>query len=107
MTTDAAAAPAGTTPAAGPPAVPAPAVAPPAVTVRYFAAAAEAAGVATEALPAGSADDVRAAMVAAHGPDLERVLTRCSLLADGVRVTGGDVVPAGATLDVLPPFAGG
>lgn len=77
------------------------------VTVRYFAAAAEAAGTATEQVPAGTADEVRAALVAAHGADLERVLTRCSLLADGVRVTGEDPVPAGATLDVLPPFAGG
>lgn len=83
-------------------------VAPPAtVTVRYFAAAAEAAGVTTETLPAGTADGVRTAMVAAHGADLERVLTRCSLLADGVRVDGTDAVRPGATLDVLPPFAGG
>nr|WP_182114252.1 MoaD/ThiS family protein [Actinotalea sp. JY-7876] len=77
------------------------------MTVRYFAAAAEAAGVATEALAAGTADELRAAMVAAHGADLARVLTRCALLADGTRVEGEDEVPAGATLDVLPPFAGG
>ncbi|MBX9246782.1 MoaD/ThiS family protein [Actinotalea ferrariae] len=77
------------------------------VTVRYFAAAAEAAGVTTEPVPAGTADAVRAAMVAAHGADLQRVLTCCTLLADGRRVQGDDVVPAGATLDVLPPFAGG
>ncbi|WP_199424966.1 MoaD/ThiS family protein [Actinotalea solisilvae] len=77
------------------------------VTVRYFAAAAEAAGTSTEQTPAGTADAVRAALVAAHGAGLERVLARCALLADGVRVAGEDPVPAGATLDVLPPFAGG
>jgi sulfur-carrier protein len=85
------------------------------VSVRYFAAAAEAAGTTSERLDvvpgsAGgtvTADALRAAMVAAHGADLERVLTRCSLLADGVRVTADDPVPAGATVDVLPPFAGG
>ena len=77
------------------------------ITVRYFAAAAEAAGVDAEQLPAGSAAQVRAAMVASHGPGLDRVLGRCALLADGVRVEGDDLVPAGATLDVLPPFAGG
>lgn len=77
------------------------------VAVRYFAAAAEAAGTVGERLPAGTADEVRAAMVAAHGADLERVLTRCALLADGRRVTGADPVPPGTTLDVLPPFAGG
>jgi len=77
------------------------------ITVRYFAAAAEAAGVDTEQVAAGSAAQVRAAMVAAHGPSLDRVLGRCALLADGTRVEGDDPVPAGATLDVLPPFAGG
>ena len=77
------------------------------ITVRYFAAAAEAAGVDSEQLPAGSAAQVRAAMVAAHGQSLDRVLGRCALLADGTRVEGDDPIPVGATLDVLPPFAGG
>ena len=77
------------------------------ITVRYFAAAAEAAGVDTEQLPAGSAAQVRTAMVAAHGAALDRVLARCSLLAGGTRVDDDDPIPAGTTLDVLPPFAGG
>ena len=76
------------------------------ITVRYFAAAAEAAGVDTEPVPPGTADDVRAFMIAAH-PALAAVLGRCAFLADGVRVEGSDEVAAGATLDVLPPFAGG
>lgn len=77
------------------------------ITVRYFAAAAEAAGVDTEQLPSGSAAQVRAAMVATHGAALDQVLGRCSLLADGTRVDGDDPIPTGTTLDVLPPFAGG
>ena len=78
------------------------------VQVRYFAAAAEAAGTSSETLAATDAGALRAAMVAAHGAPLERVLTRCSLLADGVRLASdADPVPAGATVDVLPPFAGG
>jgi molybdopterin converting factor small subunit len=77
------------------------------ITVRYFAAAAEAAGVDTEQLPSGTAAQVRAAMVDLHGTGLDRVLRRCALLADGTRVEADDPVPAGATLDVLPPFAGG
>ncbi|MBO3085318.1 MoaD/ThiS family protein [Cellulomonas fengjieae] len=77
------------------------------ITVRYFAAAAEAAGVDSEQLPGGTVAQVRAAMVAAHGPGLDRVLDRCALLADGTRVEGDDDIAAGATLDVLPPFAGG
>ena len=78
------------------------------VQVRYFAAAAEAAGMTSETLDASSAGALRAAMVAAHGAPLERVLTRCSLLADGGRLSSdAHPVPAGATVDVLPPFAGG
>jgi molybdopterin converting factor small subunit len=78
------------------------------VVVRYFAGAAEAAGVETEALPADSVGALISAMVGAHGPGLQKVLTRCSLLADGVYVRD-DVAPLadGATVDVLPPFAGG
>ncbi len=78
------------------------------VTVRYFAAAAEAAGTTSEPVRAGDVGELRAAMVAAHGADLARVLTRCSLLAAGVRLTADDTpLPAGSTVDVLPPFAGG
>ena len=76
------------------------------ITVRYFAAAAEAAGVDAESLASGAADDVRAAMIGSH-PALAAVLSRCALLADGVRVEGSDEVTVGSTLDGLPPFAGG
>ena len=78
------------------------------VNVRYFAAAAEAAGVHTEALAAGTVGELRVAMVAAHGVELERVLTRCAVLVDGARLDD-DAAPLadGALADVLPPFAGG
>lgn len=76
------------------------------ITVRYFAAAAEAAGLDTETVPAGTAAQVVAEMTSRH-PDLAVVLTRCALLAEGTRVEGDDAVRAGVTLDVLPPFAGG
>lgn len=78
------------------------------VAVRYFAGAAEAAGTDRESLVASTAGELRAAMVAAHGGELARVLDRCSLLADGVRLDDPRTpVPSGATVDVLPPFAGG
>jgi molybdopterin converting factor small subunit len=81
------------------------------VTVRYFAAAAEAAGVASETLDARehlTAGELRATLVRRHGADLERVLARCALLAAGRRLDD-DAAPvaAGVTVDVLPPFAGG
>ena len=80
------------------------------ITVRYFAAAAEAAGVDTETFDTATitAAGLRRAMVAAHGADLERVLARCSLPAAGRRLPDDDApVPDGVTVDVLPPFAGG
>ena len=51
--------------------------------------------------------DLRTALVEAHGAAFERVLTRCSVLIGGVRADDADLVPAGAVVDVLPPFAGG
>jgi molybdopterin converting factor small subunit len=101
------------------------------VTIRYFAAARGAAGVPEELLsvrrpvvgsvpdadgaPSGDipSGDVTVAMVLAeasdrHGPELARVLQRCSFLLDEVAVHGADtVVLDGQLLDVLPPFAGG
>lgn len=78
------------------------------VTVRYFAGAAEASGVASETLSAESLGELVDSMVRSHGPGLETVLQRCSLLADGVYVRdAATLLPAGVTVDVLPPFAGG
>ncbi|NMH98057.1 MoaD/ThiS family protein [Pseudonocardia acidicola] len=81
------------------------------VTIRYFAAARAAAGVDTEAIevPAGATvDDLIAAVRDRHGDALGRVLERCSYLLDEVAVRDHGVRPSdGATLDVLPPFAGG
>ena len=81
------------------------------VTVRYFAAARAAAGVEVEKIQVASAAtiaDLLDAMRAAHGPELARVLARCSYLLDEVAVRDHSVPVANATsLDVLPPFAGG
>ncbi|QTE31308.1 MoaD/ThiS family protein [Pengzhenrongella sicca] len=78
------------------------------VTVRYFAAAADAAGTTTETLAAATLGELRAVMVAAHGAELGRVLTRCTILVDGLRLDDdGAALAAGDLADVLPPFAGG
>ena len=81
------------------------------VTVRYFAAARAAAGVETEPLEVpddATVADLVAALRRQHGAELSRVLDRCSYLLDEVAVRDRTAaVPAGATLDVLPPFAGG
>ena len=79
--------------------------------MRYFAAARAAAGVESERVElrdgAGVADALDE-VSRRHGDELIRVLARCSFLLDSVAVRNRDVpVPAGAELDVLPPFAGG
>ncbi|CAM3643880.1 MoaD/ThiS family protein [Occultella aeris] len=75
--------------------------------VRYFAAAAEAAGRHGESLAAATVGELRELMVARHGETLERVLSRCSLLVDGVASPDDVFLDDDTVVDVLPPFAGG
>jgi molybdopterin synthase sulfur carrier subunit len=81
------------------------------VTVRYFAAARAAAGVESEQLhvpTGGTVEDLLAAVRDRHDAELDRVLQRCSYLLDEVAVRDRSApLPAIATVDVLPPFAGG
>ncbi|MEU2349634.1 MoaD/ThiS family protein [Modestobacter sp. NPDC049651] len=78
------------------------------VTVRYFAGARAAVGVDTETRDAGSLQELVGQIVDAHGERLERVLTACSFLVDGTQTRDRSLVlEPGATVDVLPPFAGG
>lgn len=79
------------------------------LTIRYFAGARAAAGVTEEQLPAGQdLTQLIKELGAAHGDALSRVLLSASFLVDGL--TWHDrraPLPSGATVDVLPPFAGG
>jgi sulfur-carrier protein len=90
------------------------------VTMRYWAAAKEAAGVAEETV---TADTLAAALtviggerrekpgLAAGGRALSAVLARSSFLIDGhpvgLRAADSVVLADGAVIEVLPPFAGG
>jgi len=74
--------------------------------VRYFAAAEEAAGRAEETRGETTLDALRAALAADH-PALEAILPRCAVLVDGRRHDDDVPLAADATVDVLPPFAGG
>jgi molybdopterin converting factor small subunit len=74
--------------------------------VRLFAAAAAAAGVTTTRSDARTLTSLQTDLLEAY-PALAPVLLRCSFLVDG-GVVHGDVDLTGvATVDVLPPFAGG
>ena len=80
------------------------------VTVRYFAAAAEAAGVEEETLAAADAGttvgELRDLLVDRYGAAMARVVANGSFLVDGV-VRRDAAAPLGERVDVLPPFAGG
>jgi molybdopterin converting factor small subunit len=76
------------------------------VLVRYFAAAAEAAGVEEETLSADTVGALRTQLVERYGDTMSRVLRAGSFLVDGV-VSREDARALGARVDVLPPFAGG
>ena len=78
-----------------------------AVTVRYWAGARAAAGVAEEAFEADTLAEAVEAAAARHGDALARVLSVASFLVDGVRARPTTVLGDGVTVEVLPPFAGG
>ncbi len=77
------------------------------VTVRYWAGARAAAGVAEESLAGVTTVGELVGRLAASRPALEPILPVCSVLVEGRASSGIDVVPAGAVVEVLPPFAGG
>ena len=80
------------------------------VTVRYFAAARAAAGFDHEiiAVAPGTTIETLVQNLGERGPELAKVLRRCSYLCDGIAVRDlGMTLSDAQTVDVLPPFAGG
>ena len=85
------------------------------VTIRYWAAAKDAAGVAAESLDAGTLADALSAALGSRDHDggerLRGVLARSSFLIDGqpagVRPHQEITLADRAVIEVLPPFAGG
>jgi molybdopterin synthase sulfur carrier subunit len=85
----------------------------PTVTMRYWAAAKHAAGVAEETLNAATLAEALAAARSKRSSarEFEAVLARSSFLVDGQQAGGGRpegvALRDGAVVEVLPPFAGG
>jgi molybdopterin converting factor small subunit len=78
------------------------------VTVRYFAGARAAVGVPTEPADAATLDELTQLLTFRHGERLAVVLKAASFLVDGLACHDRQAAfPADATVDVLPPFAGG
>ena len=80
-------------------------------TLRYWAAAKEAAGVAEESVDAATLAEALTAARGLHSERFTTVLARCSFVVDGDPVGGRDHARVGvrtdSLVDVLPPFAGG
>ena len=86
----------------------------PGVTLRYWAAAKQAAGTAEDTVAGvGTLAELLRAAERLHPDDgaFARVLARCSFLVDGdpvgTRPHEGVHLPGGAVVEALPPFAGG
>jgi len=78
------------------------------VTVRYYAGARAAAGVAEETVPATTLAELVTELEARRGTGLAKVLAAASYLVDGLACHDRfAALPADATVDILPPFAGG
>ena len=79
------------------------------ITVRFFAGArAAVGGVSSEGAEAGSLAELVHVLTDRHGERLGLVLKSASFLVDGLACHDRQgALPAGVTVDVLPPFAGG
>lgn len=80
------------------------------ITVRFFAGAAQAAGVDSARVPATANQTLREIAQAASKNDLASILEVSSFLVDGALADGDTPLGESAAdgqLDVLPPFAGG
>jgi molybdopterin converting factor small subunit len=77
--------------------------------ITFYAGAADAAGSPGAQLDASDLTAAQlTALLARDNARLAEVLPRCTLLVDGTAVRDSETrIPAGARVDVLPPFAGG
>jgi len=79
------------------------------LTVRYFAGARAAVnGISSERAEAHDLVELTQVLADRHGERLALVLKAASFLVDGLTCHDRSApLPANATVDVLPPFAGG
>ncbi|MEO6957055.1 MAG: MoaD/ThiS family protein [Antricoccus sp.] len=80
-----------------------------AITVRFFAAAHEAAaGKDSVQYEPGTLESVVDRCVIDFGEKMSDLMPACSFLLDGVSMNDREAqIPDGAIVDVLPPFSGG
>jgi molybdopterin converting factor small subunit len=76
------------------------------VEIHLFAAARAAVGSPVVREESGPLSEILDRLVEQY-PDFAAVRPRCSFLVNEVSARDAEVVPPGARVDVLPPFAGG
>jgi molybdopterin synthase sulfur carrier subunit len=76
-----------------------------AATVRFWAAARQAAGHAEESCHAATIAELQFELAAR--PELAKIVAMSSFLVDGVHGDADTAIKPGSIVDVLPPFAGG
>jgi molybdopterin synthase sulfur carrier subunit len=74
-------------------------------TIRFWAAARQAAGHGEEQSLAPTIGELREQL--GQRPELVQVIAVASFLVDGVRADDQTPIDSGCVVDVLPPFAGG
>lgn len=77
------------------------------VTLRYFAAARDAAGTGSETAQGSTVGAVLDGAVARHGAGLADVLRICRVWRNGEPAERSDPVAAGDEVALLPPVSGG
>jgi molybdopterin converting factor small subunit len=77
------------------------------ITVRFYAAAREAAGCSTLSVSVASTGELRAELSARFGSRMTQILAVASVVSAGRRLTGDEALPPGCEVEILPPFAGG
>ncbi|MGB7820066.1 MAG: MoaD/ThiS family protein [Ornithinibacter sp.] len=77
------------------------------VRVRYWAGARAAAGIDEEQVAGAATVGALLEHLSGKHPALTTVLPVCSILVEGRAATADAVLPDGAVVEVLPPFAGG
>lgn len=77
------------------------------VNVRYYAGMVDRAGLPEESYErVETLSELRAAIGARHGQQIEAPLQACTFLVDGQAVLD-EGAQIGSTVEILPPFAGG
>jgi len=76
-------------------------------TVRFFASAAEAAGLQDLEVDVATVGQLASELDSRFGEKFAKVRRQCSVMVGGTLSESTTAIPDGSVVDFLPPFAGG